>query len=366
MKLGKSKIIGLAALLVVVLVICGAVAFRGWQQKNAPQPVKTETVTGYLGGEKISLFEDQKFTELAKKNGLDVDYRKAGSLDMMTADRNGMSYLFPSSKVAVEYGKAQNIDTSSADIVFNSPIVIYTHKQVADALVGSGMMSQENGVYHIDMAKAVDAMKNNKTWADVGWNGGYGSFRIDSTDPVKSNSGNEYAALVATVLNGGQPATTDSVQRDSATLQTIFGKSGWMDSSSEDSFNQFLTLGVGSKPMMIGYENQVLDLAVNQPDAWKQVKDDIVIVYPTPTVWSTHMLIPLDDKGRKLLTLLKSDDVQKLAWQQHGFRSANFSGTDGIKRFGVPGTVDQVTSVTELPSSDAMQAIIGILQKQQG
>ena len=91
---------------------------------------------------------------------------------------------------------------------------------------------------------------------------------------MKSNSGNEYAALLATVLNGGQPAMVDSVARDGKTIASIFAKSGWMETSSEDSFNQFLTLGVGSKPMMVGYESQLLDLAVNQPDAFKQIKDD--------------------------------------------------------------------------------------------
>ena len=50
--------------------------------------------------------------------------------------------------------------------------------------------------------------------------------------------------------------------------------------------------------MMVGYESQLLDLAVNQPDAFKQIKDDVVIVYPTPTVWSTHTLMALDEKRR--------------------------------------------------------------------
>lgn len=186
-----------------------------------------------------------------------------------------------------------------SDIVFNSPIVLYTHKAVADGLVNGGLVTKDDsGAYHMDMAKAVDAMVANTTWADVGYTAGYGQFRIDSTDPVKSNSGNEYAALLATVLNGGQPAMVDSVARDGKTIASIFAKSGWMETSSEDSFNQFLTLGVGSKPMMVGYESQLLDLAVNQPDAFKQIKDDVVIVYPTPTVWSTHTLMALDEKRR--------------------------------------------------------------------
>lgn len=358
MKLTKSKLIGLIALIAVVAVIGGTIVWRQAQ----PKPVEIQQVNGYLGGEKIGLFDDDEFAKLANEAGLDVNYRKAGSLAMMDSDQNGMDYLFPSSRAAVEYGKAKGVNTSNADIVFNSPIVIYTHKAVADSLIGSGIMSKDDaGAYHMDMAKAVDAMTNNKTWADVGYQNGYGQFRIDSTDPVKSNSGNEYAALIATVLNGGQPATEDSVSRDAGKIRAIFNKSGWMETSSEDSFNQFLTLGVGSKPMMIGYESQLLDLAVNQPDSFKQVKDDVVIVYPTPTVWSTHTLIALDGKGEQLLTLLKSSAVQKLAWERHGFRAANFAGTDSIKRFNVPGTLEQVSAVTELPNNAAMQAIIKTL-----
>ena len=298
MKLSKSKIIGLIALLAVVGVVCGTLVWR--QSQPAPaEPTEQVSIICYLGGEKIGLFDDAKFKALAAKQGIAIDYRKAGSLAMMDADRKGMDYLFPSSRAAVEYGNAKGVKATQSDIVFNSPIVLYTHKAVADGLVNGGLMTKDDsGAYHMDMAKAVDAMVANTTWADVGYTAGYGQFRIDSTDPVKSNSGNEYAALLATVLNGGQPAMVDSVARDGKTIASIFAKSGWMETSSEDSFNQFLTLGVGSKPMMVGYESQLLDLAVNQPDAFKQIKDDVVIVYPTPTVWSTHTLMALDEKRR--------------------------------------------------------------------
>lgn len=298
MKLSKSKIIGLIALLAVVGVVCGTLVWR--QSQPAPaEPTEQVSITGYLGGEKIGLFDDAKFKALAAKQGIAIDYRKAGSPAMMDTDRKGMGYLFPSSRAAVEYGNAKGVKAPQSDIVFNSPIVLYTHKAVADGLVNGGLVTKDDsGAYHMDMAKAVDAMVANTTWADVGYTAGYGQFRIDSTDPVKSNSGNEYAALLATVLNGGQPAMVDSVARDGKTIASIFAKSGWMETSSEDSFNQFLTLGVGSKPMMVGYESQLLDLAVNQPDAFKQIKDDVVIVYPTPTVWSAHTLMALDEKRR--------------------------------------------------------------------
>lgn len=57
--------------------------------------------------------------------------------------------------------------------------------------------------------------------------------------------------------------------------------------------------------------------------------------------------------------------MQKLAWERHGFRAANFAGTDSISRFGVPGTLDQIPAVSELPNNDAMQHLITTLQSAQ-
>ena len=359
--MSRNKLIGLALVVIAVLVAGGALVW----QRSKPAPVEPTTITGYLGGEKISLFEDQQFKDLASKAGINVSYKKAGSLAMMDADRSGMDYLFPSSQAAVAYGEAKGVQAKSSDIVLNSPIVVYTYRDVADSLVGSGLMTKDGDVYKLDAAKAVDAMVANKTWADLGYANGYGQFRIDSTDPAQSNSGNEWAALVATVLNGGQPATAESVARDADKIRAIFQKSGWMETSSEDSFSQFLTLGEGSKPMMVGYESQVLDLSVNQPDLYKQVKDDLVVAYLTPTEWSTHVLVSLDDNGDRLSDFLKSDDVQKLAWERHGFRGASQLGTDSASRFGVPGIADKVPASVELPNNDGMQALIGVVSSAQ-
>ena len=133
MKLSKSKIIGLIALLAVVGVVCGTLVWR--QSQPAPaEPTEQVSITGYLGGEKIGLFDDAKFKALAAKQGIAIDYRKAGSLAMMDADRKGMDYLFPSSRAAVEYGNAKGVKAPPSDIV------------------------------HMDMAKAVDAMVANTTW----------------------------------------------------------------------------------------------------------------------------------------------------------------------------------------------------------
>ena len=114
------------------------------------EPTEQVSITGYLGGEKIGLFDDAKFKALAAKQGIAIDYRKAGSLAMMDADRKGMDYMFPSSRAAVEYGNAKGVKAPQSDIVFNSPIVLYTHKAVADGLVNGGLVTKDNsGAYHM-------------------------------------------------------------------------------------------------------------------------------------------------------------------------------------------------------------------------
>ena len=146
MKLSKSKIIGLIALLAVVGVVCGTLVWR--QSQPAPaEPTEQVSITGYLGGEKIGLFDDAKFKALAAKQGIAIDYRKAGSPAMMDTDRKGMGYLFPSSRAAVEYGNAKGVKAPQSDIVFNSPIVLYTHKAVADGLV-NGQSRGRDGRQH--------------------------------------------------------------------------------------------------------------------------------------------------------------------------------------------------------------------------
>ena len=258
MKLSKSKIIGLIALLAVVGVVCGTLVWR--QSQLAPaEPTEQVSITGYLGGEKIGLFDDAKFKALAAKQGIAIDYRKAGSPAMMDTDRKGMGYLFPSSRAAVEYGNAKGVKAPPK------------------------------------------------------------RHRLQLTDCAIHAQG-----------RGGRA-------RERRTCDQ----------------GRFWRVP------------HVLDLAVNQPDAFKQIKDDVVIVYPTPTVWSTHTLMALDEKGDTLLNLLKTPAVQKLAWERHGFRAANFAGTDSISRFGVAGTLDQIPAVSELPNNDAMQHLITTLQSAQ-
>lgn len=349
----KTILIGLA-ILAAVIAAGGIYLLLGGGQR----PVE---LRGYVGGEKIGLLDDPEVQRVLERDyKLILDYAKAGSLDMVTADHEGRDFLFPSSQTALEYYQQLYGAPDRSQIVFNTPIVLYTHRPILEAFLGAGMVTEEDGVYYMDMEALVEAMEAGTTWAQLGLEELYGQVAVNTTDPVRSNSGNMFAGLLANVLCGGV-ADEDSVENILPRLRDLFEKLGYMESSSSDLFDQFLKTGMGAKPMMAGYENQLLEFAVENPEDWAQLKDDIVLIYPTPTVWSSHIYIALDDEGGRGIDALLDEEIQRLAWENHGFRT-EVSGTDADEdHFGVPHLAAEITQVAAMPSYAAMEKIIAAL-----
>ena len=92
----KAKWIGLLLLIVVALGAVGYVWFS--------QTTQVTEITGYVGGEKIGLLEDEQVQKILKdKYRLSLDYNRAGSIEMVTTlDRAGQDFLFPSNQTALE------------------------------------------------------------------------------------------------------------------------------------------------------------------------------------------------------------------------------------------------------------------------
>lgn len=357
----KKKITGLILLVIIMGAIGGIYLFTG--SRNEAGTPGLISVSGYIGGEKTELLEDEEVQNiLQNRYHLKTDYSKAGSLDMMTADLNGKNYLFPSSSIAEEYYTDLYGDPVQSEIILNTPIVLYTHRSVLDAFDSQGLITRNGNAYSIDMARLVELIQNDTRWSDIGLPELYGNVSVDTTDPAKSNSGNMFAALLANVLNGGQTLTEDDAAEIVPELQAIFGKLGYMETSSSDLFSQFLRMGVGAKPIIAGYESQLIEYASIHPEEYEKIKDDIVMLYPSPTVWSSHILIALDEKGQDFLDALLDDDIQEIAWKRHGFRTGNYgtlSDPDSLAADGVAASISQVTPV---PSYDTMKIIIESLQ----
>ena len=351
----KAKMIGFVILVLVILAGGGYAVYQN-------STTVTE-INGYLGGEKIGLLEDEEIKQILKKKyHLGISYSRAGSLDMVTADLTGRDYLFPSSQTALEYYQELYGKAPSDEIMFNTPIVLYSYRIVADAMEQEGILTKKDGVYYADMQKLTELMLEEKTWSDIGLAQLYGPIIVDTTDPTKSNSGNMYAALTANVLNDGKTVDATSVDMVIPKLQMLFSRLGYMETSSSDLFNQFLRMGVGAKPMIAGYENQLLEFAAQNPDDYEALKDDIVVIYPAPTVWSTHIYIALNEEGKKGMDALSDADIQRLAWEKHGFRTGTYGASMETADMKVEGIPAQITGVMNMPEYAVMKKIIESLQ----
>ena len=350
----KSRALGIILLAVVILASGGYYLYSSQS--------RVTVLDGYLGGEKIGLFEDEEAAEILRREyHLEFQYSRAGSLDMVTADQTGMDYLFPSSQTALSYYEDEKGQPVQDEIIFNTPIVLYTHQLVLDALMREGIVEEEEGVYYADMVKLTDLIMADTSWADLGVPELYGKVSVDTTDPAKSNSGNMFAALLANVLNGGETVDETTVENVIPKLQEIFARLGYMETSSSDLFNQFLRMGVGAKPMIAGYESQLLEFAVENPEDYEQMKDDLVMIYPSPTVWSTHVYIALDEAGRAGAEALLDRDIQKLAWEKHGFRTSTYGAASQSFEGIIEEMAPEVTRVMQVPDYPAMRRIIDSL-----
>ena len=350
----KSRALGIILLAVVILASGGYYLYSSQS--------RVTVLDGYLGGEKIGLFEDEEAAEILRREyHLEFQYSRAGSLDMVTADQTGMDYLFPSSQTALAYYEDEKGQPVQDEIIFNTPIVLYTHQLVLDALMREGIVEEEEGVYYADMMKLTDLIMADTSWADLGVPELYGKVSVDTTDPAKSNSGNMFAALLANVLNGGETVDETTVENVIPKLQEIFARLGYMETSSSDLFNQFLRMGVGAKPMIAGYESQLLEFAVENPEDYEQMKDDLVMIYPSPTVWSTHVYIALDEAGRAGAEALLDRDIQKLAWEKHGFRTSTYGAASQSFEGIIEEMAPEVTRVMQVPDYPVMRRIIDSL-----
>ena len=350
----KARITGLIVLIAVIVTAIGYTLY----QKNS----YTEEIKGYVGGEKIGLLEDEEVQKVLKdKYHLKINYYKAGSLDMVTEDKSGMDFLFPSSATALELYEQNYGKPEKSEIILNTPLVIYTHQAVLDTLEKQGIASTTDDIHYVDMTKLLQCVEEEKSWSDIGLPQLYGTVSIGTTDPTKSNSVNMFAGLIAYTLTKGT-VNSSSIGDVLPRIQQIFTRLGYMETSSADIFSQFLKMGMGAKPMIVGYESQILEFACENPDDWTQLKDDIVMLYPDPTVWSSHIYIALDNAGEQGIDALLDPSIQKIAWEKHGFRTGVSSDKMDVSRFDVPGVLQQVTRVAPMPDAETMLKILSALE----
>lgn len=357
----KAKLIGIGLLLALVV---GAIFYKKAQAEAVPKFQGEEiTVSGTIGSGKIGFLEDSVIrAQLRDRFGITIKYTKEGSMDIARSDASGLDFLWPSSQSAIELFRQSHPNSKTKiEVIFNSPLVLYSWDLVTDAMEAKSLVGKEDGVYYVkDFPGLANLVVSGQKWKEMGVAGLYGKVGITTTDPASSSSGLLFVGLVANILQG-EVVDESTVEKIIPPLRKFYKSLGYMEKSSGDLFQQYLNTGVGAKPLIAGYESQMVEFALQDTTAWKSMNTKVRIIYPQPTLWVTHPLIALTPKGERLLAALRDPEVQKLAWSRHGFRS----GVSGIvadpKELPIQGIPGQILQVVQLPNSQVMSRLLASL-----
>lgn len=259
-------------------------------------------------------------------------------------------------------GESDRYTVIDGGLTLNTPIVIYSWKEVVDALISQNIVTLTDGVYYItDMNKLIDYILTGKKWSDIGLKNLYGTINIASTDPVSSSPGATYYGLLLSILSESQ-VTSDNVTKNLPKLKNFYIKSGYMNNTPADLFERYLKTGMGGEPMIVDYEKSMIDFANSSPDAFAQVKDSIRILYPTPTIWNSHCFTVFSENGSKLYEALNDSEISQIAWEKYGFRTGVTGGNYDVSNIniGVPSTITSTVSSLKM---DTYNELINYLKE---
>ena len=391
----KRKWIGIGVFIVLILVIIGIKVFSGSNNLG-----NLTTIYVATGGGKEDFLSDEKVQEILRKkyklnvvfdtwsNGKTItkplirESVKLGNESIINRINNGENItintsgvtkydaLFTSDQRFYDYYKlTPNKEKDEADrytvlaggLTLNTPIVVYSWKEVVNALINESIVTETDGVYYItDMNKLIDYILSNKKWSDIGLTDLYGNINIASTDPVSSSPGATYYGLLLSILSNGQ-ISDDTIDENLVKLKQFYQKSGYMNNTPADLFERYLKTGMGGEPMIVDYEKSIIDFANSNPTGFNQVKDNIVVLYPKPTIWNSHCLTIFTENGKKLYEAFEDEEIGQIAWEKYGFRTGISGGTYDVSTIGI-GVPQNITSTVTSLKMDYYNKLIEYLK----
>ena len=232
----------------------------------------------------------------------------------------------------------------------------------AYALIKQKIVTEQDGVYYItDMPKLLNYILTGKKWSDIGLSQLYGNINVASTDPVTSSPGATYYGLLLSIMCESS-INDKNLQTNLPKLKEFYEKSGYMNNTPADLFEKYLKTGMGGEPMIVDYEKSIIEFANSNPEGFEQVKKDIRILYPTPTIWNSHCIATFDESGNKFYQAFEDKEIQQIAWSEYGFRTGITGGNYDVSglEIGIP---QNITSTVTSLKMDVYNQLIEYLKK---
>ncbi len=279
---------------------------------------------------------------------------------LFTSDQRFYDYykLQPNS----ELGESARYTVLNGGLTLNTPIVIYSWTKVVDALIEENIVTLTDGTYYItDMTKLMNYIFEGKKWSDIGLDELYGTINIASTDPVSSSPGATYYGLLLSILSESQ-VTAENIENNLPKLKEFYKKSGYMNNTPADLFERYLKTGMGGEPMIVDYEKSMIEFAISNPDGFNQIKEQIRVLYPKPTIWNSHCMTVFSENGELLYKAFEDAEIQQIAWEKYGFRTGVSGGSYDVSSIGI-GVPQSITSTVTSLKMDTYNKLIDCLKE---
>jgi hypothetical protein len=351
---GRRVLSWLLAVVLLGVVVWVVVAPPG---ADDPAPPPVTTVTGVIGSEKLAFFGDPRVQEVFRASGLDVRVDPAGSRQIATTVKlDGYDFAFPSSSPAADKLLAVH-PAARTYAPFSSPMAVATFAPIVDLLTQAGVVAP--GTSTFDVHRYLEIAAAGTRWDQLPGNTAFPARKdvlLSTTAPCQSNSAAMYLGIASYVANA------DSVVADPAasaavlpTVQPLFRDQGYLPPSTEVLFEDYLSAGMGRVPMAVVYEAQYLAEALS-PDP--VLPADARLLYPSPTVFSRHTLVPLTPAGDRVGELLTTDPRLATLAAEHGFRPTDPRPfAEALRNRGLP-EPPALVDVVEPPSFDTLEGML--------
>jgi len=351
----------LAALALAILLIVGVGYGILNSAKDALGPAAV-SVRGLIGSEKDPFFKDARVVAALKRGGFVVSVSTAGSRQIAGSDLSSQDFAFPAGVPAAEKIRLDH-PGSKAFVPFYTPMAIATWKPIVDLLTKAGVVHAAGGATTLDVAAYMKLVGANTRWKDLPGNTAYPvnkSILVTSTDVRKSNSAAMYLALTSYVANGNNIVQNgSSVAPLMDGLAPLFLRQGFVASSSEEPFDDYLVQGMGKSPMVMIYESQFIQRAASGDGS---ISPQMVLMYPDPTIFSKHTFVGLTPNGIRLGDFLTNDPEMRSLATQYGFRTTDTAAfTKFVADHGLSVPADLI-NVIDPPTYETLEAMIATIE----
>lgn len=341
--------------------------FSSEGKKAADTAAGIETVKGLSGSEKLPFLQDPRVQAQLEKLGFHLQAQKAGSREIaLRPDLKQFDFAYPAGvPAATKLQKEQGAHLSFP--TFFTPMTLASWKPVVAVLEANGIVERRGKSWFvIDMMKLLRWMDEGKRWRDIPGNTQYPvgkSILVSSTDVRTSNSASMYLALLSYLANE-RNVVQDETQASQVLplVAPLFLKQGYQETSSAGPFEDYVSMGMGKAPLVLAYEAQFIEYLAKTPVAARN--PDMVLLYPEPTLYTKHVLVPFNDKGRRLGEALANDAVLQRLAVEYGYRIGNPGLFQEINKARGIEAPDNLLDVIDPPAYEILEKMIIAIEKQ--